>query len=193
VPTPMTTSDKLSAHTRDKLGPDDTTKYRSIVGALQYLSLTQPDLAFTINKVCQFLHSPTTIHRTAVKCILRYIKSTLSTSLHIRKSPSTLLSAFSDADWAGCSDDRKSTGGFAVFFGDNLFSWCAKKQPTISRSSMEAEYKAMANATTEVMWLQSLLRELRISCLPSAYVWCDNMDAKYLSSNPVFHGRMKHI
>jgi hypothetical protein len=133
VPTPMATSDKLFAHTGDKLGPDDTTKYRSIVGALQYLSLTRLDLAFAINKVCQFLHSPTTIHWTMVKHILHYIKSTISTGLHIRKSPFTLLSAFSDADWAGCSDDQKFTKGFAVFFGANLIYWCAKKQPTVSR------------------------------------------------------------
>jgi hypothetical protein len=189
MPTLMATSEKLSTYTGDKLGPDDTTKYRSIVGALEYLSLTQPDLASAINKVCQFLQSPTTIHWTVVKRILQYIKSTLSFGLHIRKSTSTILSAFSDADWAGCSDDRKFTGGFAVFFSANLISWCDKKQPTNSRSSTEAEYNAMANATAEIIWLQALLKELRISCPPHARLWCN----KYLSSNLVFYGRMKHI
>jgi hypothetical protein len=193
VATPLSVSEKLSAHAGDQLGPKDVTQYRSIVGALQYLSLTRPDLAYSINKVCQYLKAPTTIHWTAVKRILRYIKFTMGLGLHIRRASSTIPSAFSDADWAGCSDDRKSTGGFAVYFGSNLVSWCVKKQPTVSRSSTEAEYKSMANATTELMWLQTLLKELCVSCPKGAHLWCDNMGAKYLSSNPVFHGRMKHI
>jgi histone deacetylase 1/2 len=193
VATPLSTSEKLSAFVGSPLGPEDATKYRSIVGALQYLTLTRPDISFSVNKVCQYLHAPTTQHWTAVKRILRYVKHTLNLSIHIRKSPSLLVSAFSDADWAGCSDDRKSTGGYAVFLGPNLISWSARKQATVSRSSTEAEYKAMANATAEVMWIQILMDELRISCPRTARLWCDNMGAKYLSSNPVFHARTKHV
>jgi hypothetical protein len=122
IPTPLAASEKLSSHVGDPLGPDDSTKYRSVVGALQYLSLTRPDLAFAINKVCQFLKAPTTLHWSAVKRILRYIKTTIHTGLKIRKSASTILSAFYDADWTSCTDDRKSTGGFAIFFGSNLIS-----------------------------------------------------------------------
>jgi hypothetical protein len=106
---------------------DDATRYRSIVGALQYLTLTRPDISFALNKVCQYLHSPTTDHWTAVKRILRFVKHTLGYGLHNRSSSSLMLSAFSDGDWAGCTDDRMSTGGFAVFLGPNLISWCAKK------------------------------------------------------------------
>jgi len=191
--TPLSTSEKLSLHEGSLLGPDDATQYRSIVGALQYLTLTRPDIAFPVNKVCQFLHAPTTVHWAAVKRILRYIKQCTQLGLNIHRSMSTLVSAFSDADWAGNVDDRKSTGGFAVFIGSNLVSWSARKQATVSRSSTESEYKAMANATAELMWVQTLLRELGVKSPQAAKLWCDNLGAKYLSANPVFHARTKHI
>ena len=193
VDTPISLTEKLSITEGARLGEADSTTYRSVVGALQYLTLTRPDLSFSVNKVCQFLHAPTTVHWSVVKRILRYVKETLMMGLKIRRSNSTLVSAFSDADWAGCVDDRRSTGGFAVFFGSNLVSWSARKQPTQSRSSTEAEYKALANATAEMMWIQRLLTELGVLHSPVARLWCDNIGAKYLSTNPVFHARTKHI
>ena len=146
-PTPLSVSEKLSAQEGDLLESEDSTRYKSIVGALQHLTLTRPDLAFAVNKVCQYLHAPTTVHWSAVKRILRYIRGILNVGLQFRKSESVLISAFSDADWAGSLDDRQSTGGFAIFLGPNLISWSARKQPTVSLSSTESEYKAMANAT----------------------------------------------
>jgi hypothetical protein len=191
--TPLACSTKLSAFEGTPLSTEDASKYRSIVGALQYLTLTRPDISYAVNKVCQFLHAPTSVHWTAVKRIIRFLQHTLDSTFLIRPSSSTMVSAFSDADWAGCTDDRKSTGGFAVFLGPNLISWCAKKQKTVSRSSTEAEYKAMADATAEIMWVQAVLQELRVPGSRSARLWCDNMGAKYLASNPIFHGRMKHV
>ena len=193
TPTPLSPSEKISAHEGEALGTDDITRYRSIVGALQYLTLTRPDISFSVNKVCQFLHAPTTVHWTAVKRILRYVKDTCTTGLTFKKSSSTLISAFSDADWAGCIDDRRSTGGFAIFFGPNLISWSAKKQPTVSRSSTEAEYKSLANGTAEVIWVETILKELGVKLHEVPCFWCDNMGATYLSANPVFHARTKHI
>jgi hypothetical protein len=135
VNTPLSTTEKMTTHEGDLLGPIDSTTYRNIVGGLQYLTLTRPDIAFSINKVCQYLHVSTTVHLTAVKRILRFVKGILSMGLQILKSPSMLMSGFSDASWAGCLDDRRSTGGFSIFFGSNLVSWSAHKQPTVSRSS----------------------------------------------------------
>jgi hypothetical protein len=100
---------------------------------------------------------------------------------------------FSDVDWAGSINDRRSTGGFATYYGDNIVSWSARKQATVSRSSTEAEYKSMANATAGVIWLQSLLAELGVKLKESPCLWCDNLGATYLSANPVFHARAKHI
>jgi histone deacetylase 1/2 len=162
APTPLSTSELLSLHDGTLLGPDESSQYRSIVGALQYLTLTRPDLAFSVNKVCQYLHAPTTAHWTAAKRILRYVKATSNLGTTFHKSSSTLLSAFSDADWAGCLEDRRSTGGFAIFIRPNLVSWSARKQATVSRLSTEAEYKALENATTEMIWVEALLTELGV-------------------------------
>jgi hypothetical protein len=127
ISTPMSSSDKISKYDGSPLSSDDTTLYRSTVGALQYLMMTRLDISFVVNKVYQYMQQPTIEHWTSVKRILRYLKFPCNDGICITWSPSQLLSAFSDSDWAGCTDDRRSTGGMLVFFGPNLISWSSQK------------------------------------------------------------------
>ncbi|XP_028075976.1 uncharacterized protein LOC114278168 [Camellia sinensis] len=165
--------------------------YRSLVSALQYFTITRPDLAFVVNHACQFLQTPLTSHFALVKSLLRYFKGTLYLGLQFSLGPLT-LHAFSDSDWAGCSLDRRSTTGYCVFLGPNLISWSAKKQPTVSRSSTKAEYRALTQTAIELSWLGMLLSNLSIFVSAPTF-WCENMYVISLSTNLVFHARSKHI
>lgn len=170
----------------------DVQLYRSLVGSLQYLTITKPELSHAVNSVCQFMHAPTQAHFAAVKRILRYVKGSLHQGLHFTQS-SLFLTAYCDADWASSHLDRRSTSGFCVFLGDNLISWSAKKQPTVARSITEAEYRALAHTTAEIVWLQQLLKDLHVPLDGVPVVFCDNLSAIALASNLVFHARTKHI
>nr|XP_016488613.1 PREDICTED: uncharacterized mitochondrial protein AtMg00810-like [Nicotiana tabacum] len=149
VSTPASPSTKLSSTEGSQF--NDSTLYRSVVGELQYLSFTRPDIAFAINKVSQFMHCPMDIHWTVVKRILRYIKATPSHGLFFAQGTSTLLHGYTDSHWGGDVNDRKSTTGFAIILGFNLISWALCKQRAMSRSSIEAEYRALATATSEII------------------------------------------
>ena len=188
--TPTVSGSKLSLH--DGTALPDATEYRQIVGALQYCTLTRPDIAFSVNQLCQFLHSPTSTHWTAAKRVLRYLKGTITHGLFFSKG-SLSLHAFCDSDWAGSLDDRRSTTGFGIFLGSCLVSWSAKKQSVVARSSTEAEYRAMAVTTADLYWLRMLLKDLQGPLSFPPVLWCDNAGALALASNSVFHARTKHI
>ncbi|GJZ85567.1 ribonuclease H-like domain-containing protein, partial [Tanacetum coccineum] len=188
--TPVDTDSKLAA---DGDPVSDPTLYRSLAGALQYLTFTRPDISYAVQQVCLFMHDPREPHFSALKRILRYVRGSLDFGLQLYSSSTLSLISYSDADWAGCPTTRRSTSGYCVFFGNNLFSRSSKRQVTISRSSAEAEYRGVANAVTETCWLRNLLREFHSPLSTATLVYCDNVSAVYLSSNPVQHQRTKHI
>ncbi|KAJ0954577.1 putative RNA-directed DNA polymerase [Helianthus annuus] len=189
--TPVDTNSKLSASDGSPL--PDGSLYRSLAGALQYLTITRPDLAYAVQQICLFMHAPRDTHFDFLKRVLRYLHGTIDMGLRISASPSRSLVAYSDADWGGCPDTRRSTSGYCIFLGDNLISWSSKRQPTISRSSAEAEYRGVANAVAEATWIRNLLLELHLPTNTATVVFCDNISAVYLSQNPVQHQRTKHV
>ncbi|XP_021975452.1 uncharacterized mitochondrial protein AtMg00810-like [Helianthus annuus] len=148
VNTPVEVGSKLSADSGVLLL--DGSLYRSLAGALQYLTITRPDIFYAVQQVCLFMHASREPHFQFLKRILRYIKGTISQGLQISPSPSYKLTTYSDADWGGCPDSRRSTSGYCVYMGPNLISWSSKRQSTISRSSAEAEYRGVANTVAEL-------------------------------------------
>ncbi|XP_056158385.1 secreted RxLR effector protein 161-like [Syzygium oleosum] len=182
----------------------DPEKYHRLVGKLNYLTITRPDISFAVSVVSQFMSSPRTNHWQVALQIVRYLKRAPGQGLvfhnqgHLRiagySNPESLaVTGYSDADWAGCPMDRRSTSGYCVFLGGNLVLWKSKKQFVISRSSAEVEYRAMANVTSELQWVRMLLAEIGLSMTGSSILCCDNQSAIHIASNPVFHERTKHI
>nr|KYP74641.1 hypothetical protein KK1_007328 [Cajanus cajan]KYP74643.1 hypothetical protein KK1_007330 [Cajanus cajan] len=132
-PTPVDTIPKISAATTTPF--EDLSLYRSLVRALQYLTFTRLDITYVVQHVCLFMHDLREAHMHALKRILRYLQGTMDFGLHLYSSSTSTLLSYTDADWGGCPDTRRSTSGYCVFLGDNLISWFTKRQPTLSRSS----------------------------------------------------------
>ena len=172
---------------------EEPTYFRSLPGKLQYLTITRPDIQYAVNFICQRMHLPTVSNFGLLKRILRYIKGTLGMGLPIKRNSELAVSGYSDSDWAGCKSTRRSTTGFCILLGSNLISWSAKRQPTVSNSSTEAEYRALTYAAREITWISLLLRDLGVSQYRPTQVFYDNLSAVYLSSNPALHNRSKHF
>ncbi|KAM2975746.1 hypothetical protein FF1_001874 [Malus domestica] len=189
IHTPSSPGRRLFLHDGEPLS--NATEFRSVVGALQYLLFTRPDIAFSVNQVCQFMHSPTTVHWAAVKRILCYLKGTHDHGLLYRPS-SLSITAYADADYAGDPNDRRSTGGYCIFLGSNLISWSSKKQRGVSRSSTEAEYRQLAYTAATLSWFRNLFHDLHLYLTPPQ-LWCDNISALAVASNPVYQARMRHV
>ena len=164
----------------------DPSEYRYTVGALQYVTLTCPNIANSVNQLCQHMQVPTSAHLIVAKHVLQYLKHRLDYGLFY-KPGSFAINAYCDSDWASDLDDRRSTCGYGIFIRPNLISWSAKKQLVVSKSSTEAEYWCLALITAEVYWLRMLLRELQVSFASALVTWCDNINVLSLASNLIFH------
>lgn len=167
--------------------------YRSIVGALQYLTNTHSNIAYIVNHLSQFLKQPTDVHWQAVKRVIRYLSGTKTMGLLIQLSDQLSIYAYLDADWALNLDDRKWVAAYCVFLGNTLISWSSKKQIAVARSNTESEYGTLAHASTEIIWLRQLLREIGLPIPFVPVLWCGNISVGSLATNPVFHARSKHI
>ncbi|CAN1266801.1 Retrovirus-related Pol polyprotein from transposon RE1 [Linum perenne] len=171
----------------------DGTEYRQLVGRLHYLTITRPDISYGVQQLSQFQSSPTDLHLQAAHKVIRYLKQSPGQGLFFSRNTDLRLSGYSDSDWASCPDTRRSTTGFCLFLGSSLLSWKTKKQGTVSRSSSEAEYRALAQLCCEVQWMVSLLIDLGVKHEVPVKLFCDNQSAIYIAQNPVFHERTKHI
>ncbi|KAE8676644.1 hypothetical protein F3Y22_tig00111582pilonHSYRG00249 [Hibiscus syriacus] len=171
----------------------DPTFFKSLVGSIRYLTCTRPDILHAVGLVSRYMESPTTTHFKAAKRILRYLKGTIDFGLFYSVSNYYKLVGYSDSDWGGDIDNRRSTTGFVFFMGDIAFTWMSKKQPIVTLSTCEAEYVVATSCVCQAIWLRNLLKEIGLIQEEPTKVCVDNKSAIALSKNPVFHDRSKHI
>ncbi|CAH9069840.1 unnamed protein product [Cuscuta europaea] len=191
VSTPVESGLKLSRYDKGKL--IDPTYFKSLVGSLRYLTCTRPDILFGVGLVSRFMEAPTTTHLKAGKRILRYLKGTTEYGLFYSSYDEFKLVGYSDSDWGGDIDDRKSTTGFVFYMGNTAFTWVSKKQPIVTLSTCEAEYVAATSSVCHAIWLRYILQALSMSQEEATTIFVDNKSAIALAKNPVFHDRSKHI
>ncbi|XP_040934583.1 uncharacterized mitochondrial protein AtMg00810-like [Gossypium hirsutum] len=189
--TPIAVGMKLSSQGDHE--PINESTYRSLVGCLLYLTATRPDILFTVSMLSRFMHCCNVQHFQAAKRVLRYIKGTLDYGVLFNKAETLKLKGYTDSDWAGSSDDMKSTSGYAFTLGSTMFCWSSKKQSIVAQSTTEAEYFAAANAVNQAIWLRKILANLNLHQREATEIFCDNKSAVAIANNPVFHGRTKHF
>ena len=172
----------------------DVTLFQAVIGSLNYAAIcTRPDLSTAVGMLSKFMQRPGKEHWVGIKRVLRYVQGTINYGLVFRRSDDFRLQGFSDSDWAGCAETRKSTSGLVCRLGNCTVSWRSKKQPIVALSSTEAEYIALCSASQEVVWLRRLLHGVGQEQSGATVVFEDNQGAMSLSRNPKDHSRTKHI
>ena len=191
VTIPMEQYHQLTAEDTPLLA--DPKKYRRLVGRLVYLMITRPELCYTIHLLSQFMQQPREAHWNAALRVVRFLKGCPGQGILLRADNNLQLSVYVDADWSSCPDSRRSLSAYVVFLGDSPIDWKTKKQDTVSMSSAEAEYRAMAAAVKEVKWIVPLVEELGVKVVQPVRFYCDSKAAIHIAANPVFHERTKHL
>jgi hypothetical protein len=178
---------------KDKTLVANVSGYQKLVGKLIYLSHTRPDIAYAVHFLSQFMHEPLNVHLQVALRLLRYLKNSPGKGILFTKGSSFEPIAYADSDWGKCTSSRKSVSGYCVFLGKCLVEWRSKKQRCVSRSTAEAEYRSMCDASCDVLWLLNVLAELNISVSLPINLFCDNTAAISIAANPVFHNKTKHF
>jgi hypothetical protein len=192
VCSPMVPGNKLIKDEGGKLV--DATEYRQMIGCLMYLLATRPDLTFSVCLIARYMDRPTELHLAAAKRVLRYLKGTIGFGvLYKKENDGVKLQGWTDSDYAGDLDDRKSTSGYVFTYGSGPISWSSKKQAIVTLSTTEAEFVAAASCACQAIWLRRILDQISNSQSNGIVIWCDNSSSVKLSRNPVMHGRCKHI
>jgi hypothetical protein len=192
APTPMALGTLIDKRKPNE-PPADSTEYRKVVGALQYLVHTRPDIAFAVGVLGRYTQDPAVRHWVMCKRVLRYIKGTHQYGLQFKEGGDDKIIGFCDADWAGDQGDRKSTSGYAFFINGSLVSSRSRKQQTVALSSAEAEYVALSAAVQEAIWLRSVLEEIGVPQTGPILILEDNQSAIAIANNPESHDKTKHI
>nr|XP_043639644.1 uncharacterized mitochondrial protein AtMg00810-like [Erigeron canadensis] len=169
------------------------TKYQKLIGKLIYLTFTRPDIAYVVHILSQLMHNPHDLHFKLAMRVIRYLKGSPGKGIFFKKEGNLSLSAFVDSNWAKKVTTRKSITGYILFLGSCPISWKSKKQQTISRSSAEAEFRALAAITCEVIWVQKILEELGVHKTRPVSIFCDSKAAIQIAANLVFHEKTKHF
>jgi len=189
--TPTVMGLKLS---KENISKDfDPSLYKSIVGNLMYLTRTRPDIMFAVSLISRFMDRPKEAHWQVAKRILRYVKGTKRFGILYTVSECSDLVGYTDSDWVGSVDDRKSTSAYVFHMGLGAISWASKKQSIVALSTAEAEYVAATEAACRAVWMKRMLRSLGQEQEKATMIFCDNSSAIALSKNSVFHKRTKHI
>eukprot|EP00253_Pinus_taeda_P027623 PITA_27623 len=189
--TPMEPGLKLSAQSSSP--PVDETLFRQLVGSLIYLTATRPDINFVVSYISRFMSTPKADHWIAAKRVLRYVRGTSNYGLLYTRTSDPILSGYTDSDWAGSVDDRKSTAGYVFSLGSGVVTWTSKKQQVVALSSTEVEYRGAVKASCEAVWLRRMLADMHASQTGPTSLFCDNQGVLKFAKNPVFHERTKHV
>ncbi|GJR59853.1 putative RNA-directed DNA polymerase [Tanacetum coccineum] len=180
-----------------KFGDDEAltgiTHYQKLVGKIIYLTMTRPDISYAVHCLSQVMHSPMKSHLRLALRVLRYLKREHGLGITFRKSNNVDLKVFFDSDWAKCKVTRRYVTRYCVFMENSLVSWKSKKRVMVSRSSSEAEYRAMCNVCCKVMWIKKVLTDLHVDISLPVEMNCDNSSAIQISANPILHERSKHF